>query len=174
MRIFDWRPGREPSGGPAAPMRRIAIVGCGGSGKSHLARRLSERLGLPVAHLDDHYYDDDWNAAPAGEFAAMQRDLATADRWIIDGNYASTLPIRLARADTVIFLDLPATTCLWSIARRGGRHRINGSFLWYVLRYRHRMRPRVEALIAEHAGHARCLRLTSRRRVNRFLTEMGA
>ncbi|MBO3737434.1 topology modulation protein [Actinoplanes sp. NEAU-H7] len=150
-------------------MRRIAIFGCGGAGKSHLARRLAVRLGFPATHLDDHYYDDGWNPAPADEFAATQRDLVGADRWIIDGNYASTLPIRLARADTVILLDLPAHTCLWGIARRRGRHRITLPFLWYVIRYRRTMRPRVEALIAEHAGHARYLRFTSHRQVNRFL-----
>ncbi|GAA0445666.1 hypothetical protein Aca07nite_03530 [Actinoplanes capillaceus] len=154
---------------PPAPWQRIVIVGCGGAGKSHLARELAARLVLPVIHLDDRYYDEAWNPAPVGEFAATQRDLVDADRWIIDGNYASTLPIRLARADTVIFLDLPAHTCLWGIIRRGGRHRINLPFIRYVVRYRRTIRPRVEALIAEHAGHARHLRFTSHREVNRFL-----
>ncbi|MBB3096177.1 adenylate kinase family enzyme [Actinoplanes campanulatus] len=157
---------------PSAPRQRIAILGCGGAGKSHLARQLATRLGLPVTHLDDLYYDNDWNPAPVDEFAAAQRDLVAADRWIIDGNYASTLPIRLAHADTVILLDLPAHTCLWGIARRRGRHRITPSFIRYVVRYRRTMRPRVEALIAEHAGHAGYLRFTSHGQVNRFLAAL--
>jgi adenylate kinase family enzyme len=95
---------------------RIAIIGCGGSGKSHLSRSLGGLLGLNPIHLDSLYYDQDWRALDQEQFAAVQRDLVTAPRWIIDGNYASSLPIRLQAADTVIFLDLPARTC-----QRGSR-----------------------------------------------------
>lgn len=53
------------------------------------------------------------------DFAAAQRRLVAETDWVIEGNYASTLPIRLAAADTVILLDLPARTCLRGIV---GRH----------------------------------------------------
>jgi adenylate kinase family enzyme len=182
--------GPPPPTAPAAaltcqPMDRIAIIGCGGSGKTILARHLGSCLGLPVTNLDTLYYDDGWNPAPPEKFAAMQHELVTTDRWIIEGNYASTVPIRLARADTVIFLDLPARTCLRGIAQRrwryrGGQHtdgvydRITWSFITYILGYRRSMRPRVNALLAEHGTHARYIRLTSRRQANRFLHELDA
>ena len=40
-------------------MDRIAIIGCGGSGKSHLSRSLGTLLGIAPVHLDGLYYDQD-------------------------------------------------------------------------------------------------------------------
>lgn len=162
-------------------MDRIAIIGCGGSGKSHLARSLGTALGVSPVHLDTVYYDKEWNPLPKDQFAALQRDLVTAPRWVIDGNYASSLPIRLQAADTVIFLDLPALTCLRGIVQRrlrhgGGQHdaigvydRITWGFVRYIVGYRRSMAPRVRSLIAEHAGHADVVVLRSRRAARRYL-----
>lgn len=165
-------------------MDRIAIIGCGGSGKTTIARRLSTALGIPVTHLDAVYYDSEWNTLPPQKFAAKQEELVAADRWIIDGNYASTLPIRLRRADTVIFLDLPPLECLRGIAERrlhhgGGQHgdtgvydRITWNFIKYVWNYRHTMAPRVHALITEHATHAQIHILKSRNAANTLTTQI--
>jgi adenylate kinase family enzyme len=176
---------RVASSGVALPrMRRVAVIGCGGSGKTYLSHQLSRLLDLPLVHLDAHFYDQDWNTRAPEEFAALQRRLVTRPRWLIEGNYASTLPIRLAAADTVVFLDLPATACLLGIAQRrrryrGGQHRdgvydrITWSFVRYVIGYRRTMRPKVRALFAEHAGHAEIITLTSRRRARRLLDRIA-
>ncbi|TYB38193.1 topology modulation protein [Micromonospora sp. AP08] len=162
-------------------MDRIAIIGCGGSGKSTVARQLARILDAPLTHLDTTYYDEHWNPLPQDEFTAQQEKLVAGERWIIEGNYAGTLPIRLAAADTVIFLDLPARTCLWGIAQRrwryrGGQHhqdcvydRITWNFIRYILGYRRTMRPRVQNLIREHGPHVHLITLTSRRQAAQLI-----
>ena len=109
-------------------MRRVMIIGAGGAGKSTLARRVGERTGLPVVHLDACYWRAGWVETPADEWRERVRALAAEDAWVMDGNYGGSMDLRLARADTVVFLDLPRLTM---VARILGR--------W--LRFRGRTRP---------------------------------
>lgn len=167
----------------SADMDRIAVIGCGGSGKSTLARHLATRLHLPLTHLDAIYYDTDWNTLPTEAFAAIQHDLTARPRWVIDGNYATTLPIRLASADTVVVMDVPTAVALWGVLQRrlryrGGQHtdgvydRITWVYLRYITSFRRRMRPRIHRLLAEHAGHATIVTLPSRRAARRWLASL--
>ncbi|WP_406279055.1 hypothetical protein OH799_11290 [Nocardia sp. NBC_00881] len=80
-------------------------------------------LDLALTNLDAIFYDPSWKPLPQREFADHQRQLVAAPRWLIEGNYASTLPIRIQAADTVIFLDLPAITCLLGVLQRRWRYR---------------------------------------------------
>lgn len=165
---------------------RIAIIGCGGSGKTYLASKLAAHLDLPVIHLDAVYYDAEWNPLPAEDFAALQKRLVAQPRWLIEGNYAGSLPIRLARADTGIFLDISPLTYLTGIGQRrlryrGGQHtgdgvydRITWNFVRYVWAYRRIMRSKVHALLAVHAGNATQVTLTSRRQTDWYLAQLTA
>jgi adenylate kinase family enzyme len=165
---------------------RIAVIGCGGSGKSRLARELGGMLEITPVHLDGLYYDRAWKPLDIEKFAALQRDLVAGPRWIIDGNYAFSLPIRLRAADTVVFLDFPAWACLWGIVQRrlrhgGGQHdpigvydRITWDFIRYIAGYRKQMAPRVRQLIADHAGDAQLVVLRSRRAARRYLAGIAA
>ncbi|AUG75736.1 Topology modulation protein [Kitasatospora sp. MMS16-BH015] len=164
-------------------MKKVAVVGCSGSGKSHVARALGGILDAPVTHLDAVFYDEDWNELPKNTFAQAQRDLVAQPRWVIDGNYNSTLPIRLEACDTVVFVDVSTLACLWGLLSRQLRHgsgqkgngvhnRVHWGLLRYVAGYRRTMRPRVLAKIDEYAVHAEVVRLSSRRRTRRWLREV--
>jgi hypothetical protein len=164
-------------------MERVAVVGCGGSGKSYLARELGQILQAPVTHLDAVFYDDEWNELPMEKFAAAQRDLVAQPRWVIDGNYNSTLQIRLQACDTVILMDVSTLTALRGIFARQARHgaghqgngvhnRIHWGVITYAAGYRRKMRPRVLAKINQFAaGHAEVILLPTRRAARRWLRE---
>ena len=104
-------------------MKRVLVIGSGGSGKTTFARRLAERTGLPLIHLDALYWRPGWNPTPAAEWRAKVETLLCGERWIMDGNYGGTLDLRLAACDTVVFLDLPRWICLWRVLKRRLRHR---------------------------------------------------
>lgn len=91
--------------------QRVVVTGLPGSGKSTFSKALSAKAGLPVIHLDLHFWRPGWVAPSPEEWRKQQLDLLSADSWIADGNYHETLDLRLARADTVIVLDTPWLVC---------------------------------------------------------------
>ena len=93
-------------------MERIMIIGCGGSGKSTLARQLGEITGLPVVHLDKLFWTPGWVSLSREEFDKVHREAISQEKWIMDGNFDRTIPERLARCDTVIYLDFSRWACL--------------------------------------------------------------
>ncbi|MCG5246102.1 AAA family ATPase [Methylorubrum extorquens] len=98
--------------------RRMVIHGPPGSGKSTLARQLGARHGLPAFHLDRAYWRPGWIEAEPAAFRAEVERIAALPAWVIDGNYTDTIAPRFARADTVIYLDMPAWRCTARVLRR--------------------------------------------------------
>jgi adenylate kinase family enzyme len=108
---------------PDRALRRIVVIGPLGAGKSTLAMELGRRLGLPVHHLDQLYWGDSWARTPEAEWQAVLDGLTDGDAWIIDGNFTSSLPQRLAAADAVVYLDVPRLTSTIRATRRRVVHR---------------------------------------------------
>ncbi|MGL5836297.1 MAG: DNA topology modulation protein [Waterburya sp.] len=99
-------------------MQKVAIIGSCGAGKSTLAVNLGKELDLPVIHLDAYYWQSGWQGIDAQEWRQIQQKLIKGNSWIIDGNYGNTLDIRLAAADTVIWLDFNRYLCLGRVFQR--------------------------------------------------------
>ena len=76
---------------------KIAILGTSGSGKSTLAKRLGERYGLPVLHMDTVHFLPGWVERPFAEEEAIVRQFLdeNAGGWVIDGNYSKTCYARV-------------------------------------------------------------------------------
>lgn len=153
-------------------MQRVMIVGAPGSGKSTLARELGARTGLPVFHMDLIHHLSDWKERPHDEKVRMAHEVETKERWIFEGGLSATYETRLARADTLIWLDLPVGLRLWRVTKRlfrylgqnrpdlpeGCNERLHPEtvqFYQYIWRTRHRSRAKIVDLLSNaHAGLA--------------------
>ena len=167
-------------------MERVVILGSGGAGKSTLARRLGDTLGLPVIHLDREHWRRGWIETPRDEWAERVNELAAGDRWVIDGNYGGTMESRLRACDTAIFLDLPRSLCLWRVARRWRRYRgrtrpdmtpgcnerLDWTFMWWIWNYPRLHRPRVMQHLGTLGAGQRVVHLRSRREVGQFIATL--
>jgi adenylate kinase family enzyme len=155
-------------------MRRVAIIGPGGAGKSRLARELGKRLDLPVIHLDALFWRSGWVEADRAEWEALNRRLVQGESWILDGNYGGTMEIRLAAADTIVLLDPPPLLCIWRVLRRRQRDEPASArrllrFVAYIWRYRRTRRPAVVERIVRHGAGKQVHVLHNRRDVQQFL-----
>lgn len=100
-------------------MKRILVIGNIGSGKSTFSRKLGKKLNIPVIHLDKHFHQPNWTKPKPGEWDKTLEKLMKKEKWIMDGTYRRTLPVRFKQADTVIFLNTPKWLCIYrSIKRR--------------------------------------------------------
>ena len=168
-------------------MQRVAVIGCGGAGKSTLARELEWRLGLPVIHLDEYFWQPGWRPTGPAAWRAVQERLVAAESWVIEGNYLSTLEVRVEAADTIVFLDLPAWRCAWRVtwraltARRavgpaaGCPERLDGRhmrFLGYIWRFSRTARPRLLDRLAAREDTTAIWRLSTPGQVRRFATRL--
>jgi adenylate kinase family enzyme len=172
-----------------APLRgcqRILVLGSGGSGKSTLARQLGDQLGLPVIHLDIHYWSYGWKPTPEAEWQGRVRQLAHGERWVMDGNFSGSLPIRIERCDAALFLDLSRWVCVRSVLSRWLRYRfgqrpdlpegcpekIDLEFLSWVWNFPERSRPKVLAELQRAGRGVQVLHLTRRAQTSELLNAL--
>lgn len=101
-------------------MKRVAILGPAGAGKSRLARELSEILDVPVIHLDRLYWKPNWVPMPDPEWDAIQEREVERESWIADGIQEERVIPRLwlDAADTIVFIDASPLACVWRVTRR--------------------------------------------------------
>ena len=166
-------------------MERILIIGCGGAGKSTLARKLGEKLGIPVVHLDKLFWKPGWVESAPEEIDAKIMEELRKPKWIMDGNFNRTLPQRVKYCDTIIYLDFSRTACLMGVVKRilttcgtvrpdmgeGCPERFDLEFLKWVWNYNKNKRERNYRLLNEAEG-VETIVLKNRRMVKRFLARL--
>ena len=117
---------------PHPDLRRVSVVGNSGSGKSTFARRLAEVIGAPHVEIDAINHLPGWEQLDRAELCERLGPVAATDTWVIDGNYAECVvdgPV-WARADTVVWLDLPRATVMRQLVARSVRRVLRREVLW--------------------------------------------
>lgn len=143
-------------------MKKIMIIGCPGSGKSTFSRALHKKTGIPLYHLDQMYWNADKTTVEKSVFMQRLFDTLQKEQWIIDGNYASSMEIRLQACDTVFFLDYPLDTCIEGVKSRRGKERSDmpwveaeneedEAFIEFIRHYESENKPKVMELLKQYS-----------------------
>ena len=158
-------------------MQRILVIGCPGSGKSTFSRALSQRLGLPLFHLDMMRWSANKTMVPREVFMERLDEALAQPSWIIDGNYNSTMEYRLEKCDTVFFLDYDTDVCLSGVRERIGKPRLDmpwseteedPEFMDFIRSYNTNSRPRVLEILGRLTGKETVI-FKSRDEADRYL-----
>jgi adenylate kinase family enzyme len=168
-------------------MRKVLVIGSGGAGKSTLARQLGKLLKTEVLHLDKFYWHPGWIETPKASWLNTVEELLNRESWVMDGNFSGTLDIRFKACDTVIFLDMARTLCLWRVLKRaliyrkksrpdmtrGCPERLRLEFILWIWNYRRRTRPKIIRMLESAPREKRIVWLRTRSEVKRFLATQG-
>ena len=142
-------------------MKKVIVIGCPGSGKTTFAEKLRDKTNLTLYYLDAIWHKPDKTHIPREEFDSRIQEIFRTPEWIIDGNYGSTMELRMQACDTVIFLDYPLDVCLNGIKERKGKPRSDlpwiepdeddVEFLEFIKNYNSQSRPKVTELLKRYS-----------------------
>jgi adenylate kinase family enzyme len=112
------------------PIKRIVVVGTTSSGKSTLAKRLADLLGLNFVDLDALHWEPNWHEADNEVFRARVDEATHAEYWAVAGNYHVVRDIIWRRAQAIAWLDYPLWTIFRQLTRRTFRRWWKRELLW--------------------------------------------
>ena len=142
-------------------MKKVIVIGCPGSGKSTFSRALHDKTNIPLFHLDMLYWNADKTIVPKPIFLERLQNIMEQDAWIIDGNYGSTMEIRMKACDKIFFLDYSTEICIEGILSRQGKPRadmpwiekvgeVDEDFMSLIRNYNKNNRPNVLKLLEQY------------------------
>lgn len=167
---------------------KIAIIGYSGSGKSTLARKLGEKYGVDVLHLDAVHWLPGWQMRTREQKNAIVGEfMDTHEAWVIDGTYSKQhFERRMSEADRIIFMNFNRFACLYRVVKRyfkyrgrtredmgeGCNEKIDFDFvLWVLFKGRTRqIRARYKEIIKNHGD--KVVVIKNQRQIDRFEREL--
>ena len=143
-------------------MKKVIIIGCPGSGKSTFGKKLNKVTEIPLYHLDMMYWNEDKTTVGKDVFLERLQSVLSSPEWIIDGNYGSTMEMRLKECDTVFFLDYPTNICLEGVRERLGKPRsdmpwyetetVDEEFISFIENFNSESRPQILELLRKYSN----------------------
>ncbi len=170
---------------PARPAR-VLVAGTSGAGKTTLAARIAAELQVPHVEIDALFQGAGWTPRPS--FEADVHRFAAGPGWVTEWQYGQVRAVLAARADLLVWLDLPRRVVLRQVVRRTLRRRLRRIVLWngnvepplrtfltdrdHIVRWSWRTHPRAAAKVRAVRGQRpelTVVRLRSRREARAWL-----
>ena len=160
-------------------MKKIIVIGCPGSCKSTFSKALQKITGIPLFHLDMMFWNTDKTTVEKSVFLDRLSKVLEKSEWIIDGNYSSTMELRIKECDTVVFLDYPLDVCLSGVRERRGKARSDmpwveydedAEFIEFIKNYNLENRPQVMELLKKYS-YKNIFIFTNRNEAKEFLSQ---
>lgn len=167
-------------------MKKIIVIGCPGAGKSTLVFKLKDILNYPVLHLDKVYHITTDQHITRDELRAIVADFAkSSDKWIIDGNYISTVEERIKLADTIIILDIDTQICIQNVINRSKKEKtadmaagfdnskIKDGFLEFISKFKSETLPILMSYVEKYKNEKEFIIFHNYDEVNSFLANLN-
>lgn len=155
--------------------KKIIVIGCPGAGKSTFSRKLHEATQIDLFHLDAIYWNKDCTHITRDELIKRQKEILQKDSFIIDGNFKSTLEIRIKEADVVFLFDLPTELCIQGVRnRKGNRPEMpcqlpdNDELIDFIKNFNNDVMPKIKELF--DAYNSNVITFNSHKEVDKYIS----
>jgi adenylate kinase family enzyme len=162
-------------------MNKVIVIGCPGSGKTTFSEKLQKKTGLPLYYLDAIWHKPDKTHIPREEFDRRIKEIFSEAQWIIDGNYARTIEMRMEECDTVFLFDLPTEVCIQGARDRVGKGRydlpwleaeFDPEFEQFIRDFSKTTLPKIYELIDKYKEEKNIVIFKSRANADEYLDSM--
>lgn len=177
------------------PVSRINVVGTSGSGKSTYGKLLASKLNCPYIEMDQIFWGPNWQQPTDEVFFDKLKMALDCDRWVLDGNYTRSIPVKWKQIDMVVWLDYSFSTTLFQSVIRAIRRILSGKEIWegtgnretfsktffskesillWMINTHQTVKLRYQALLSDpQYAHIQFVRLKSRKEADEFLNSFG-